>query len=104
LGFTAGEIWRPTAVQLSRIHQFEHLAYALVSRGAVEAVKSISNVGVNAEMREESGLLSNQRGMPMTWFEPKAELGVGERLMVEHDVRPGSPMGAELVQPGKQTK
>jgi hypothetical protein len=85
LRLAAGEILRTESGEIGGANKIQHLVYTAFARGAVETVQAVSNVGGGGEVREERGLLRDQRSLAMAGRDAKSSGGFCECAAVEGD-------------------
>jgi hypothetical protein len=72
LGFSPREVTRATIDQGSGSSQIQHLSNAGSPLLVIETAQPVSDIGCDAQVREECWLLSDERRSPLSWLEPSA--------------------------------
>jgi len=104
LRFAAREILRTAVEQVCCVHQLQHFPDSLETRGTVKPVQPIRDIGLDAEMREESGLLSDHRSLTASGFEAETAGRISEQIAVEGNVCVFLAAGICQVEPGEKAK
>jgi len=85
LRLAAGEIVRAASCELGCADEVEHFIDAARAGGAIETAQAVGDVGGGVEVREERGLLRDERSLAMAGRDAKSYGGFGERAAVESD-------------------
>jgi hypothetical protein len=85
LGFAAGEILGTTRGKIGGAGESEHLFDTHCAGCVIEIAQPEVHVGGDAEVREERGLLRDQRGVTAAGREMQTDGGVSKRARVEGD-------------------
>ncbi len=99
LRFTAGEVPRVTHGEIRCAGEGEHLCDARCSSLRVEMVQAIGNIRRDREVREERGLLGNERGRTVAGREMQTGSGLGHHTPIE-----GNAATRGAVETGEQTE
>jgi hypothetical protein len=85
LCLAAGEILRAPGSEVGGADKIEHFVQAAGAGGAVEIVQAVGHIRGGGEVREERGLLRDQRRLAMTGRYAESDGCFSERAAVESD-------------------
>lgn len=99
LRLAAGEILRAAGGELSCTNKIKHFIDAADAGGAIEASQAVGDVGGGGEVREERGLLRDERSLAMAGRNAESAGGFGEGTAIEDD-----SAIVRMVEAGQQAK
>ncbi len=99
LRLAAGEIVGAAGGELGCADEVEHFVDAAGTGGTIERAEAVGDVGGGGEVREERGLLRDERRQAMAGRDAKSYGGFGEGVAVEGDATVG-----RMIEPSQQTE
>jgi hypothetical protein len=85
LCLAAGQILWAAGGEVGGADKIQHFVYAAGACGAIEALKTVGHIRGGAEVREECGLLRDQRSLAMAGWNAKSCGGFSEGAAIESD-------------------
>ena len=99
LRLAAGEILRATRGEVACADKIQHFVYAAGACGAVETAQAVGHIRGGGEVREERGLLRDQRSLAMAGWDARSDGGFGKRAAVKSDAA-----ADRIIEAGEQAK